>query len=379
MNPTGTVRMVIAGGAAVTLMLGLSACSVEPEQAGGWSITPLEFDGALEGSPESVDDVTYSMSIATDDTEGGLWTESAGSWLHLTAEGEATRRYNTPDDYAAAHGAIEVRGISAISPSNLVVSKTAGTEAFGPESGLFWYDTAAETWDKVHPDVTTTGDVDIEADGRIVFVDFLGQMVPGTYSPESLAVEPQPYAIRALDSEGELTTLLEPHPAVTVTAADAVDVDSDDSGTVYVSTETETFALDADGERSSLSTYAPQTPRLAVNAAGDVLMPSASSTTTENGSAEEIDDWTVTDGSDEARDVLDAHRACADAEAPHPGAPAPTTLSLMRNSGSSDAATVTVLPFSCGAAPIAFEDSMFVLAIGDEAGTVLARVTPPEQ
>jgi hypothetical protein len=378
MNPTGTVRMVIAGGAAVTLMLGLSACSAEPEQAGGWSITPLEFDGALEGSPESVDDVTYSMSIATDDTEGGLWTESAGSWLHLTAEGEATRRYNTPDDYAASHGAIEVRGLSAVSPSVLVVSKTAGTDAFGPESGLFWYDTAEETWDKVHPDVTTTGDVDIDADGRIVFVDFLGQMVPGTYSPESLAVEPQPYAIRALDSEGELTTLLDPDPAVTLTAADAVDVDSDGSGTVYVSTETETFALDAEGELSLLSTYAQQTPRLAVNAAGDVLMPSASSTT-ENGSAEEIDDWTVTAGSQEARDVLDAHRDCADAEAPQPGAPAQTTLSLMRNSGSSDAATVTVLAFSCGAAPIAFEDSAFVLAIGDEAGTVLARVTPPEE
>jgi len=377
-------RRILAVGGAATLLVGLGACSAVPETPDGWRVAALEFDGALEGSPEAVTDVTYSMSIASDDTEGGFWTESAGSWLHVTADGDATRRYNTSDEFTAEHGAISVRGISASSPTMLVVSKTAGDDAFGPESGLFWYNTSDETWSRAHPDAITTGDVDVDADGRIVFVDFLGEFVPDTYNPEAVLATPQPYAIRAIDSDGVITTVQEPDPAVVVSASDAVDVDTDSAGTVYVSTETETYALDADGTRSVLSTYTQQTPRLAANAAGDILMPSADPVATEDAndrSVPAVDDYSVTDGSQEARDVLDAHRDCSTAEGSVPETPTPgsapvSSLSLLRQGESPESATA--LPFSCGATPVALADHEFVLAIGDEAGTVLARVTPPK-
>ncbi|TFB61854.1 hypothetical protein E3N86_07390 [Cryobacterium sp. Hz7] len=335
-------------GAAVVLA-SLSACSYVPPTS--WRVVPIEFDNALDVGPEDRIDVTYSMTNMTQDTAGGFWTESAGSRLHLNSAGDTLRRFN--DEMFT-----RVHGISAISPSVLAVSRTgkAGTEI---ETGIYLYDTDAETWTPVDVDATTIGDVAAGADGRLVFVDFLGEMVPeGAMTPLESAFM-WPFAIRTVAKNGQQTTVLGAESGVT---AAAVAIDIDPAGTVYVSTERETFAIGADGTRSPIATYPPRNPVLAVNAVGYVL--TAAPTNTD--ATERPIDWKMVRASSPARGVMAKKGDC----------PQSSEQGIRILTGEES----TSLPFSCNTnGAVWLNDTTFVLSIGDESGTILARVTPPEE
>ncbi|TFD27927.1 hypothetical protein [Cryobacterium cryoconiti] len=347
-----TYRRWMTAWGSVVLVVSLSACSVISPDS--WRVAPIEFDNALDddaldGGIENLIDVTYSMANITADTAGGFWTESGGSWLHLDQSGDTLSRFND-DDFSTVHG------ISAVSPTDLVVSRTDRTDALGSGTGIFRFDTQAGTWTRIGVDATAIGDVAAGADGRIVFVDFLGETVPDVYAGPSGSVQPKPFAVRAIDATGRETTVLGADSGLTATA---VAIETDSTGAVYVSTNRETFAIDVDGTVTSLGAHSNRMPVLAVSPAGNVLAG--------NSTADEATDldWSLVRGSSKAQDVMANKGDCSRS--------ATGGLAILQ------AGKPTGLPFSCGAkAAVWVTDTAFVLSIGDEAGTILVRVTPPE-
>lgn len=323
-------------------LLGLTACSTAPADA--WQISPIEYDNAMDGQAAARIDVTYAMRHLSDDTAGGLWTESSGSWLHLDENGDTLSRFN--DDLL-----FTVHGISAASPTVLAVSRTRRSGIGGADSGLFLFDTDARTWQRLGVAATSLGDVVVADDGRIVFVEFL-EPAAGRHRPSD---PPRGYAIRSIDRAGRQATLLAPAAA---RAASVVEIDMDAVGTVYLSTERETIRVEPDGTGTTLVSYPVQMPVLSVGPAGDVI--SRSPADADGG--EPV--WRTDGGSAEARGILETRGDCA---GPATGKLAVTTAGVS-----------TALPFSCGSNGAAWiTDASFVLSIGDESGTVLGRVTTP--
>lgn len=323
-------------------LLGLTACSATP--ADPWLITPIEYDNAMDGQAMSRIDVTYAMRHLSDDTAGGLWTESSGSWLHLDESGETVSRFN--DELL-----FTVHGISAVSPTVLAVSRTRRDGVGDTGSGLFLFDTAARSWERVEVAAASVGDVVVADDGRIVFVEFL-EPVAGRHRPGD---PPRVFAIRAIDTAGRQTTLLAPGVA---RSASVVEVDMDANGTVFLSTERQTLRVEPDGAATTLLSYPVQAPVLSVGPAGDMI----SRRPADAGGAEPA--WRTDGGSAEARGIIQTRADCAAVAA---GGLAVTTDGVS-----------TALPFSCGSNGVAWiSDAAFVLSIGDEAGTVLGRVTAP--
>jgi len=141
-------------------------------------------------------------------------------------------------------------------------------------------------------------------------------------------------------------------------AATAVAIDADSTGTVYISTDREAFTISVDGTPTSLGTHSNRVPVLAVSPAGEVLVGSSTAAETTDLA------WTLVRGSSKARDVMADEGDCSRS--------ADGGLAILQ------AGQPTGLPFSCGTkAAVWVTDTTFVLAIGDEAGTILVRVTPP--
>ena len=305
----------------------------------------MEYDNGV-GSRADRTDVTYPMSNITSDTAGGLWTESAGSWLHLDESGNTLRRFN-------AGMLMTVYGISAVSSTVLAVSRTDREDVNGAGSGLFLYDTDAGTWDAV--DVGSTGDVAVDATGRIVFVDYLGATAPGARRGSNDPAVPTPFAIRAVDAGSRQTTVLAGTEGLSTTD---VAVDIDVAGTIYVSTDRETYSVRTDGKRTSLGSHSTRHPVLAVSAGGDVLAPAS-------GDPDTAVDWAMTRGSFPARAVMSEYGDCARTG----------EGGLVLREGHK----TTSLPFTCSVAGAAWIDaSTFVVSIGSEGGAILSTVTPPE-
>lgn len=327
LDVAGWARSALA--LAGTLVLALSACASIPDEA--WVVEPIRYDNALDGE-DRVDmiDVTYSMGNLTGDTAGGFWTESAGSWLHIASDGEALRRFNL----GGAERFTTVRGIAALSPTELVVSH----DVLEPDRVLSRFDTATMSWQNIPAEGHWIGDVAVVG-GSILYVQ---------YSTPPAA--PTSFVIRKLDPSGALSTLPLPHEGVLATD---VEIDADRDGNVYVVTESEKLVLDPSGSVTFREEHGAEHPFVAVNPDGDLLWPSGTP-------AAELD-WRIRDGSAEARAVVDEYSACA---------------------GDGVAVDVdgdeTALPFLCGASSAAWlDDGSFVLAAGTEAGTVLARVSRP--
>lgn len=311
------------------LVLSLSACASIPDEA--WVVEPIRYDNALDGE-DRVDpiDVTYSMGNVTGDTAGGFWTESSGSWLHIASDGEALRRFNLD----GTERYTTVRGIAALSPTELVVSH----DVLGPDRVLSRFDTESMRWQTISAEGYWIGDVAV-VDGSILYVQY-----------SAPPVVPTSFVIRKLDPSGALSTLTPPNEELVATD---VEIDADRDGNVYVVTESEKLVLDPTGSVTFREDHGAAHPFVAVNSDDELLWPSGASPA-------ELD-WRIRDGSAEARAVVEEYSACA---------------------GHGVAVDVdgaeTALPFLCGASSAAWlDDSSFVLVAGTEQGTVLARVTRP--
>ncbi|MEX1077833.1 MAG: hypothetical protein WED09_01835 [Homoserinimonas sp.] len=323
----------------------IAGCGQAPIPDDAWVVSPIRYDNALNGDRESFIDVTYSMGNFTGDTEGGFWTESAGSWLHIDRHGQAVSRFN---DFRWS----EVQGLAALSPSVLVVSGMGG----GRPDGLYTFNTDEGTSTRVDVSATAIGDVVSLSDGRLVFVDY-HQVAPPQGMPSELGQFRVPYSILSLDPAGMQSIVVGPDEGL---AASDVALDATPDGAIYVSTDAEDFTIEEDGTRSRPAPHQLGHPVVAVAPSGALL----SIAPVEHVAADAA--WLVDSGSAEAQAVIEEKGVCQSGSGP------PLAVKMDGEA--------TTLPFSCGTrGAVWLTDTSFVLSTGDESGTVLAKVTFPRR
>jgi hypothetical protein len=327
MGAGGRARGFVLCGVVVCLLAG---CGPIPGDV--WRVEPISYDNALDGDPASFTDVTYPMVQMTADTIGGIWTESAGSWLHLDAEGKTVRRFNVEAERAVS----TVRGIAALSPTELVVSH----DARGDGQALSVFDTESMRWSDLPGGGDWIGDVAVD-DGNILYIEYAAP-----------PVVPTPFIVRELNrTTGAVATLAEHDDPLTAEDAKI----AVDGGDVYLVTETGTLLL-VDGRVTAADGGASggSPPYLSVAANGDLIAPDDAAAAVEAQS-------TVVGGSAEARRVLEL-AACEHRD----GIAVRQRGALLR------------FPDICQPRSVAWlDDGSFVASLGNESGAVLARFVPP--
>ena len=351
----------------------LSGCSASDPSI--WHVAPLSFDNTLDGGSvgtgSNFTDVTYGMDQITGDTIGGFWTESAGSWLHIDADGRTASRFNTEN----TEGSIE--GLAALTPTLLAV-------AHGPHVGfetatrstVSTFDTITKNWTEVALRASSVGDLATDlsdpAQPRIVFVDFFGAPV--------IAGQERSFGVSVTSPDGQESALV---GAEADLSGDDVDIAIGPGGGVLVSTDTRSFRVAADGSLSDRSSHARGSAFIAVSPAGLVLsrtgaaqtrptaqdLPTAQDVPTAQDSPTAQDvptaQGSIRGGSPEARIILEGTEAEPDA----------TRVSLVLTVKG----RAIVVPFTTGAVAAAWlDDGRFVVVSpgsGDE--SVLAIVTLP--
>lgn len=316
---------------------GLVACAPEPP-TDAWVLTPISYDNRLDGdggAPEHID-LTYPMAL-TGDTAGGFWGHSAGSFVHIDADGTAVRRFNL--DPGAPSGMTV-----ALNPTTLVM--TSQTDARFTSSVVL-FDTDTMTFSDLSDDTRTIGA--LAAHGGDVYLAVYGFGEP-TFTVETLSASAPgtPRQIGpAFDGHGPLA------------------IDVDDAGTVYVATESERIVISDEGTILHREDVPSIRPAVAVNGDGDAVW------TGQAPASADVPSF-VRGGSGEARDIIATYSECA--AGPNASESAVDVLTLATG------ATERSLPFLCGQARVTWiDDDQLVASVGTENGAVLVRITPPGQ
>lgn len=318
------------GAVAMTLALAALAGCAAPPPDDAWVLAPIRYDNRLDGAEHArLTDVTFPMRLASD-TAGGLWGTSAGSWLHLDADGQTVRRFNL-EEWAA-----RVDAIAAVSPTQLVVTASAG-ELTDTARAVMLFDTDAMSWHVLQAETSLLGDIAARGDDvyYLRYTDgapsFVVMHVTFGGDAEATAVSPElPRPIDAIDASGA-----------------ALDVGAD--GTIYVATATERFVVSAAGEVLERVAAPSESPDVAVSPAGEVLWSSALHRETRHSVA-------LVDASAEAREAIEPLLGCR---------------------GDGFVLAEHVLPL-CGVRGLAWLDAdTLVMSVGGESGAPLLRVTPP--
>lgn len=320
----------LVGGLVSALLIG---CSVPPPDA--WLLLAIRHDTRLDGDviPQPTD-VTFPMTL-TSDTAGGFWGHSAGSWLHLDADGGTVRRFNLVDDRAPR----ELHGLAALTPERLVVS--AGAD--GAAGALHVFDTTSGSWEVIHRDTSLLGDVATRGNDIYVVAYATDE---GVFTVRR--IEPAAPG-GAVDVTGRLPWPTPLTPALHGTVAIAVGPDD----TVYVATQAERIVVDADGGIRDRAPAEVVSPDVAVGPDGTAVWTSGSTTLP-------VAPTRVIVASDEARAVI-AATGCDDGR-------------LVVGPGTGD----TVLEAPCAARGLAWVGpGILVAAVGGESGAVLVRAEAP--
>lgn len=318
------------GAVALALALGaLVGCTASPPDD-AWVLTPIRYDNRPEGATlAQLTDVTFPMRLASD-TAGGLWGTSAGSWLHLDADGQALRHFNLEE------WATRVDAIAAVSPTQLVVTASVG-ELTHTARAVMLFDTEAMRWNVLQAETRLLGDIATRGDDvyYVRYADGAPSFVVMRFTfgedAEARAVSPElPRPIEAIDASGA-----------------ALDVGPE--GTIYVATRTERFVVSPEGELVERLAAPSARPDVAVSPAGEVLWALAPPHATRRS-------MTLVDASSEARELLEP---------------------LLRCRADGFTLDELVLPL-CGVRGLAWlDDGTFVVSVGGESGAPLLRVTPP--
>ena len=339
----------VVGALCLAVVASLSGCSAADPTI--WQVAPLKFDNALDdgasGGAADFTDVTYGIDQIAADTVGGFWTESAGSWLHIDAEGRTASRFNTEN----AGGSVE--GLAALTPTLLAVAHGphAGFET-ATRSTVWTFDTTTKNWTEVAIQASSVGalatDLSDRAQPRIVFVDFFGvPVVPG---------QERPFGVSVTGLDGQESALV---GAEADLSGDDVDIAIGPEGDVLVRTDTRSLRVAADGSLSGRSSHPRGSALIAVSPAGLVL--------SQTGDTQNLlrAQGSLRGGSREARSILEGTAAEPDATR--------ASLDLTVNG------RAIAVPFTRGAAAAAWLDHdrfVFVsLGSGDE--SVLAIGTLP--
>ncbi len=325
------------GFVAVAQATALASCTapLEPVPADAWILTPIEYDNAFTDDEEAVAepiDVAYPMQLI-DDTAGGVWGYSGGSWLHLDAEGRTLERWNDEDSST-------IDGLAAITPTLLVASGISAD----PDApyGLHLVDTERRSWTLLRPESARVGAIAVIG-GEVYAVVY--SMTDPTYTVQRIDI---------LDRS--VSTAVTPALEGTVDVAIAVDL----FGTIHLATPTERIVVDADGAVVSRASAVSPRPHVAVDDDGRVLW----STARDERAVEPV---VIDGGSEDARAALENELLCASQQG---------GLTLSRRSGGD--AELSVLPFPCIPAGAAWlHDGVAIASVGNEGAAVLVRIEPP--
>jgi hypothetical protein len=262
------------GRIALTMALALvavavSGCSADPAS---WRVQPLLIGDTGDDSPRDVAFTTWNL---TDDTAGGVWGESSGSWFRVSADGARTR-FNEGEGQPLID-------IAALSSTQVYVVLPIGSGPVNTRVELF--DTVARTFTPVlgRSRVTDAAEplrpyapdgmvgpesafgavraIDVDSAGRLVFVE-------RTRHPTS---DPDTYVVRRLDRSGSVETLAGRAPAeadvdragdaaqagaVALTAA-SVSISAGAEAGVVISTPDAVFRVDEHGISTTLAGALP--------------------------------------------------------------------------------------------------------------------------
>lgn len=312
----------------VGALLALGGCASPPADA--WTLAPIRPDNTPPGGPASaIVDVTFPMRLASD-TRGGVWGTSAGSWLHLGAEGQTLQRFNLDPNTAP-----RVEGLAAVSPTQLVVTASAG-ELTDSMRAVMLFDTERMTWDTLQAERFLLGDVAVH-DDEVFYVRITGE---GRFEIARVALGER------ADAEVVSPELRAPSAAVDASGI-ALAVAPD--GTLYVATADEHLVMSPEGELIEREAVVSARPLVAVSPAGRVAWVSAP----RPGARPNV---ALVDASREARELITGFLEC-ESEGLTLG---PLALPL------------------CTVGGIAWlDDDTLAVSAGGEGGAPLIRVTPP--
>lgn len=340
-------------GAAILVASGC-APTVEDDE---WMLEPVSWDSQSVGDV----DVAFGMSTLAADGAGGFWAGSAGSWLHVGADGETLARFNID----AEHPLHRIGAVAGLSPTELVVVRTVNEPDAVP--GLSIVD--METLEFTDVPVKLLPETDPRF-GGIEFGDFrFGSLV--IHDADAYVVRYQPVFPALLDFEvlrvdldsGDREVLhreaFAPGDESSETTPEMphVDMDVDAAGRIYLATPSYRIVLDADGSEVSRAAQTATRPAVAVRPDGLALWWGGAD---EGASAASV----LVGGSGEARRLIDRRETCDE---------------LYRE----DALHMTLdgddepLPFLCSPNDAAWTGDSWIVATGGEGDGVLVELTPP--
>ncbi len=336
----------------------LAASGCAPKVAGDdWMLEPVSWNTQTSGDV----DVAFGMSTVAADGAGGFWAGSAGSWLHVGADGETLARFNI-DVQHPLHG---IGAVSALSPTELVAVRTVNEPDAAP--GLSIVD--METLEYTDVPLKLPPETDPRF-GGLEFGDFrFGSLV--IHDVDAYVVRYQPVFPSSLDFEvlrvdlesGDREVLHREafvpgdESSDTTPEMPQVDMDMDAAGRIYLATPANRIVLDADGSELSRAAQTATRPAVAVRPDGVALWWGGAG---EAASATSV----LVGGSSQARELIDRRANCDE---------------LYRE----DALQMTLdgedepLPFLCSANDAAWTGDSWIVATGGEGDGVLAKLTPP--
>lgn len=341
----------------------LAGCTPPPDPPGpdDWTLEPIAIDTQVEWRPGepasraprdgagagSLADVSFSMTQLAADGTGGFWAESAGSFLHVGADGETLARFS--DEQLA-----QVIAISSSTPQELVVARAGAAPAIAV------LDTTTMTMRDV-PD-TAAGGGDSSLFQYVDVATWDGDAIVAHVRPERigyLALE-----ILRIDLEDGQRSLLHTEPIALDEApmsfpdVPPVRLDVDGEGVIHLAVPSARVLLEADGTERARTPQTADFPLVAVRPDGTGLWWGGDSAPGRATSA-------IVGGSSEAREAIESRSSCD-------GLSRPDALRLRGDDGE------TPLPFLCGANDAVWTGSEWIVAAGGEADGVLVRVTPPK-
>lgn len=354
---------MLRGAGVIAAILLAVGCTPRPSAGpDDWTLEPIPFQISSTGFGPDAEpagrpiDLAYGMHVLSADGDGGFWAVSAGSWVHVGANGETLARFDAqPGDPLAQIGAM-----APLSATELVVLQGDRVHVMPMISVL---DTTTMTMRDLPGDVVgDEGDFDY---GDFEFGDV------AVHDGDAIVVRYQPrppdqyldYEVLRVDLDSGARMLLHSGPIEIDDAPGArpgvppIDLDVDAAGQVYLATPTARIVLAADGTELRSEPQVANRPLVAVDPDGTALW---------WGGAREKSEarGVIVGGSSEARAAIERRMQCS-----------PTSSGdALRLS---DAVAQHPLPFLCGANAAAWTGASWVVATGGEGDGVLVRLTPP--
>jgi hypothetical protein len=354
---------MLRGAGAVAAIMLVSGCAPKPTAGpDDWTLEPIPFQSSFAGvGTEAVPagqpiDLASGMHVLSADGDGGFWTASAGSWLHVGADGETLARFTTePGDPLSQIGAM-----APLSATELVVLQGDRVHVMPMLSVL---DTTTMTMRDLPGDIV--GD-----EGDFDYGDFeFGDVAVHDGDAVVVRYQPRPpddyldYEVLRVDLDSGARTLLHSGPVELDDAPGArpgvppIGIDVDAAGRISIATPSARIVLAADGAELSREPQVANTPLVAVAPDGTALWWGGQQ---EQSEAHGV----IVGGSPEARAAIERRTQCH-------GRSSGDALRL------SDATGQHPLPFLCGANAAVWTGEWWVVSIGGEGDGVLVRLTPP--